>query len=230
MQAFSRQTLEFLFENRMQDSKAWFEEHRAVYQAAVLAPLHDLVEGLAPVMSQIDPRLTTEPRVGKTISRIRRDTRFSRDKSLYRDQMWIIFKRGQMHGAELPGLYVEITQHGFSYGCGFYHAAPSYLAVMRSRILRGDPLFAAAQAALAGQSPFRLEGDCYKRARFPGQPEELRNWLERRELTVSANSRDFSLLFSDRLLPRLRQDFPLLAPVYRFLLETALEHQHPPLS
>ena len=34
--AFSENTLDFLFENRVVDSKAWFEEHRAVYEALVL--------------------------------------------------------------------------------------------------------------------------------------------------------------------------------------------------
>ena len=230
MRTFSKRTLEFLFENRMQDSKAWFDEHRTVYQKEVFAPLHDLVEGLSPLMSRIDPGLTTDPRVGKTICRIRRDTRFSRDKSLYRDHMWIIFKRGKMHGTEVPGIYFEISQHGFAYGCGFYHASPAYLATMRGRILRGDPLFAAAQKALAGQTVFHLDGDCYKRPRFPDQPEALRDWLERKELSIDAESRDFPLLFSDQLLPKLLRDFEALAPVYRFLLETALENQHPALE
>ena len=47
MKLFSKATLDYLFENRMNDSKAWFEEHKSTYQTEVFAPLHDLVEALS---------------------------------------------------------------------------------------------------------------------------------------------------------------------------------------
>lgn len=80
----SRETLEFLFENHLQDSKAWFDAHRDVYQRAVLEPMQELSDALAPEMLKIDPQFVTQAKVGKTISRLRRDTRFTHDPSLYR--------------------------------------------------------------------------------------------------------------------------------------------------
>lgn len=225
MTLFSKETLDFLFENRLNDSRSWFEEHKDTYRRVVFDPLRDLVEALAPIMSEIDPNFTTDPRVDRTICRIRRDTRFSHDKSLYRDNMWIIFKRGKMHGTEVPGIYFEISQHGFEYGCGFYQASASYMRALRERILKQDPLFQNAQKALESQTVYQITGDCYKRAHYPDQPEPLRQWLERRELCITAQNKDFPLLFSDRLLPKLKQDLPILAPIYRFLLQTALENQ-----
>ena len=71
----------FLVENRLHDSKPWFEAHREVYNKTVLEPLRGLVREMAPVMLTIDSELITQPAVGKTISRIFRDTRFSKDKS-----------------------------------------------------------------------------------------------------------------------------------------------------
>ena len=79
---------------------------------------------LSPTMLELDPEFNTEPKVDKTICRVWRDTRYTKDPSLYRDHMWIIFKRGgRMHGTDHPGMYVEINQDGFSYGCGFYYAS-----------------------------------------------------------------------------------------------------------
>ena len=86
--AFSAKTLDFLFENRLQDSRDWFLDHKDTYQAVLLEPMKDLVRSLTPVMLEIDAKVTTEPRVDKTICRLRRDTRYSHDKSLYRDTMW----------------------------------------------------------------------------------------------------------------------------------------------
>ena len=125
--AFSAKTLDFLFENRLQDSRDWFLDHKDTYQAVLLEPMKDLVRSLTPVMLEIDAKVTTEPRVDKTICRLRRDTRYSHDKSLYRDTMWLIFKRGKMHGTEVPGIYFEITCDGFNY-CLLYTSGKYYRA------------------------------------------------------------------------------------------------------
>src|SRR4030043_86595 len=92
-QGFSRKTFTFLRDLGRHNDKAWFEAHRAVYEEYVLQPLRDLVSDLADFMLGIDLSFEVEPVVGKTISRIYRDTRFSKDKSPFRDHMWIAFKR-----------------------------------------------------------------------------------------------------------------------------------------
>lgn len=55
----SEKTLDFLFDNRMQDSRAWFQAHREQYQRYVLEPMTELTEQLAPAMQAIDPQLVT---------------------------------------------------------------------------------------------------------------------------------------------------------------------------
>lgn len=216
---FSQKTLDFLFENRIQDSRSWFEEHKNIYLRTVYAPLQELVAALEPTMLSLDAALTTEARVDKTICRIRRDTRFSKDKSLYRDNMWIVFKRGKMHGTELPGFYFELGGDGFNYGCGFYNASTAYMETLRSLVLGHDPAFHKAERAFAAQEVFHLEGACYRRPHFPDQPPALRQWLERRGVCFVADSEDLELLFSNRLADKLAADFRLLGPMYDFLLK-----------
>lgn len=218
---FSPKTLDFLWENRMRNSRDWFEEHKSEYRSYVLDPLCELVEALTPTMLQIDSLFTVVPRVDKTISRIWRDTRYSHDKSLYRDTMWIIFKRGKMHGTETPGFYFEITCDGFNYGCGFYNASTGYMETMRRQILESRPDFQRAREAFAAQSTFYIEGDCYKRPHFPDVAPELQNWLERRNICFTADSGDSDLLFSEALADVLASDFQKLRPIYHFLLHVA---------
>ena len=93
----SKQTLNFLAQNKFNNSREWFRAHKPEYQEYVLAPMAELVNLLAPTIQKIDPLIITEPKVGKAISRIYRDTRFSRDKSLYREVMWIVFEIGRAH-------------------------------------------------------------------------------------------------------------------------------------
>lgn len=217
----SGKTIEFLMENRLCNSKAWFEEHRMEYQNVVLEPLKELSGRLGPAMLKIDDQLTTEPAVGKTISRIRRDTRFSKDKSLYRENLWIIFKRGAMYGTEVPGLYFEFSPNGFEYGVGFYAASPSYMETLRKAVIENTEEFRLAQKVLQSYHAFQVTGDVYKRPHYLDKPQTLRNWLERRNICITAESVDFDLLFSDHLAPFLEQEFQKASPIYRFLLYVA---------
>ena len=221
---FSQRTLDFLFENRLNDSRSWFAEHKKEYLELVIQPLRQLVMDLTPSMLSIDGELGCEPKVDRTICRIWRDTRYTHDPSLYRDNMWIIFKRGgRMHGTDYPGIYFEINLDGFSYGCGFYHASTTFMSNLRSRILAGDPEFQAAQEAYLGQRLFRMEGDCFKRPRYGDKTPEEQIWLERRNISFNADSHDFQLLFSKELPGKVEQDLRKLFSVYRFLLSTAQE-------
>ncbi len=226
MELFTPQTLEFLFENRLNDSRAWFLEHHEQYEQLVLRPLRDLSQALSHTALEIDPEVVSQPQVGKTISRIRRDTRFSHDKSLYRDNMWIVFRRPKASLAEAPCLYFEIRGQEFEYGCGFYHCSPPVMGTIREMILAESPFFDKAQAALQRQTVFHLEGECYRRAHYPDQPEEKRQWLERSNLCLMATSDDAKLLFSNRLADTVAKHLSLLKPMYHFLLEACRVTQH----
>ena len=89
----SPEALEFLIENAMRNDREWFQVNKERFRQLVIAPLEELVSRLAPAMLELDGQLVVEPRVGRTISRVYRDTRFSKDKSLYRSAMWIVFQR-----------------------------------------------------------------------------------------------------------------------------------------
>ena len=66
------------------------------------------------------------------------------------------------------------------------------------------------------QNLYHMEGECYKRPHYPDQPEELRQWLERRNLSFTAESEDMDLLFSPALADKLSEDFEKLSPIYHF--------------
>jgi len=117
---FSRQAFLFLRDLKANNDKAWFKAHRPDYEQYLLQPLRDLVTDLTDAMLDIDPCFEVAPTVNKTISRIHRDTRFSRDKSPYRDCMWIVFKRsGKEWSRWGVGYFLEINPTWYRYGTGF---------------------------------------------------------------------------------------------------------------
>jgi uncharacterized protein (TIGR02453 family) len=106
-QGFAQEGLDFLQQVRIENDKTWFEEHRFIYDRSILTPFRALVDDLAPTMLEIDPLLETRSAIGKTLSRIHRDTRFSHDKSLYRSRMWLTFKRPAKNWTDAPVYFLR---------------------------------------------------------------------------------------------------------------------------
>ena len=84
---FSQEALDFLSDIRFNNNQTFYGQNQARYEQYVKAPLRALCDEMTPVVQLIDPRLDTRP--GRTMSRIRRDTRFSKDKSPFRDHVWL---------------------------------------------------------------------------------------------------------------------------------------------
>ena len=214
---FSWSTIEFLVENRLQDSREWYKENKERYSKVVLEPLIELVELLTPGMLKIDSQFITEPRVDRTISRIYRDTRFSKDKMLYRDNMWIVFMREKKLYEGLPAFYFDLTPKGFSYGMGYYQASTASMDAIRRLIIGEAPLFKKADKAFRNQKVFEMEGDSYKKSRHPDMPEHLRQWLDKKSISLNHHNDNVDLMFSNKLADELLAGFRLLAPIYDFL-------------
>lgn len=93
-----------------------------VYDRELLTPFRSLVDALSPAMLMIDPQFETRPAIGKTLSRIHRDTRFSHDKSRYRSRMWLTFKRPSKDWKLAPVYFFELGPDMLRYGLGYYSA------------------------------------------------------------------------------------------------------------
>lgn len=213
---FTADALRFLFENKMHDSKEWYDAHKSEYKKLVYEPFTELVKELAPVMTEIDGSIITTP--SKLISRVRRDTRFTKDKSLYRDNVWIVFLRDKSRMSTSPCFWFELGQTGSSYGVGYYGAQTASMAAMREMITERHPAFMAALDAYEHQDEFTIGGETYKRSKFPDQPENLRQWLDRKNIYFQSVQNDFRLAFSSELPEVLKRGYLKLKPIYDFFL------------
>jgi len=217
---FSSEGLKFLFENKLNNSKSWYEDHKDVYKQYVYNPFIQLITELAPTMLEIDSKIITIP--SKLISRVRRDTRFSKDKTLYRDNAWLVFLRDKSQMSSSPCFWFEINQRGSSFGVGYYGAQASSMANMREMILNNHPLFLSALKCYESQDTFVIGGEMYKRSKFPGQPEHLKSWLDRKNIYFECAQNDFKLAFSKELPDVLKNGFTSLKPIYDFLCAVEL--------
>ena len=212
---FSQKTVDFLFENRLRDSREWFGEHKEEYREYVTDPMKELISRIAPTILKIDPLIVTDPR---NISRIYRDMRLHPD-SIFRDHVWYTFSRTKEQFHALPGFYFSVGASGISYGCGYYCASAKSMQSLRQLILAGDDSFNRAFMAVEKQRTFSLYGDMYKRSKYPDQPEELRRWLDRKGIGVSFDTDDPEIMFSEGLAKKVAADFRKIAPFYEFCMK-----------
>ena len=221
---FTKQSLEFLQQVKAHNSKAWFDDHRSDYENVLLTPFRQLVSDLAPMMLSIDPDFEVRPAVNKTISRIFRDTRFSHDKSLFRDAMWFTFKRPRKDWTRsIPGYFFELTPRMYRYGMGFYSAAPKIMAAFRHKIDAGPNTFKKAISFMQSDDRYNLEGERFTRPIPSEHPEEIDAWYQMKTFYLACNRRPDEPLFSKVLSDELLEGFLLTAPLYRFLIEIKLD-------
>ena len=220
---FSPNTLNFLDKLGKNNNKSWFESHRSDYERYVLNPLRQLVMELGDFMLTIDAGFEIQPAVNKTISRIYRDTRFSKDKSLFRTNMWIVFKNSDPNWQAKPGYFFEIYPDWYRYGMGFYSPKAATMAKLRAKIDAESPDVMHVIKLVKEQSVYELAGEKYKRIFDPEKSPEIQEWYQRKDLYLVCNREADNLLFSNDLVNVLIGGFQLIAPVYHLLKNISIQ-------
>ena len=126
--------LEYLMGIAMNNYREYFLATRGEYERHVKRPLYALAEALVPTALAIDADM--EQRPSRIVSRIRRDTRFTKDKSPYRSNMWLSFHPTGRPKSECFGLYYDISPRASCYGAGFYDCSPERARWLRGKLLR----------------------------------------------------------------------------------------------
>jgi hypothetical protein len=136
--------------------------------------------------------------------------------------VWCVFLREKKLYEGPPAFYFEFSPSKLRWGCGYYRASSRDMDTMRGLILRRDPDFDAARRAVGQDGYFALEGETYKRSKFPDIQGPARQWLDQKNIAVSHNggAEGFDLLYSPELGARLVRDFRQLKPLYAFFLKT----------
>lgn len=217
---FSERSLAFLAGMRDNNNHEWYEEHKDEYVKYVQEPMKALSFELSDAMLSVDEYFVTG---GRTVSRIRRDTRFSKNKLPYKSVSWLVFKRPNKDWVSLPAFFFELSPEGYVYGMGFYSAEPSTMKSFRNIIDTQRNKFDEAVGFYYSDKsqPFILGGDKYKRILDASKDERIMDWYQRKNLYLTAERPVDSVLFNSSLAGTLLEDFFRLAPLYRLFLEAS---------
>src|SRR5258705_4655537 len=116
----TRDTFQFFKDLGRHNRKEWMDANRERYQAAIVQPFRRLLEELAATALELDSRFDTSGRTGPTLSRINRDIRFAKDKTLYKTHMYLKFSVPAPGKRETGQLYVGFSVETVTAGFRIY--------------------------------------------------------------------------------------------------------------
>jgi uncharacterized protein (TIGR02453 family) len=212
---FTQDMIDFMLEIRFNNNKEFMAAHRREYEQKMRAPHHALIEALAPHMLLIDPQMEVRP--AKALSRVFRDTRFSKDKAPYRDHHWIAFRRAGEPRDQAIMFWFEVRVEGLSWGLGFWGENRPAMDMMRRRVISHPDDLLALLPSLE-ENDLIISGEGYKKMQTPAElPAALIPYYPLKEIYVTRQNIQRDWIFTPELLSQLVHDYQLMAPLYRLL-------------
>ncbi len=168
-------------------TKAWYEAHKPDYERFVREPLSSLIVDLSESLRTAGVPLQGDP--SRSLFRLHRDIRFSKDKRPYKTHAGAVLTRDGTKGS--PGLlYLHFDPAGSFVAAGFYQPEPPQLLHMRQHLAANPAVWRKIEANLKKSGLSAPEGEAAARLPrgFEKAPEaiadalKLKSWIVRRTI------------------------------------------------
>ena len=214
---FPEETLQFFLDIRFHNSISYFEEQRERYRQDVQAPFYAFIEEMAPKLRTIDPQMELRPY--KCLARIRRDTRFTKDKSPYRDHLWITFRRAGEPREQSLNYWFEFGPQTLEWGLGFWgENRPVMDRLRRQMAAQPKRIQDIIDDCRLPEHHLVKSGPEFRRMAVPENiPPLLQTWYRSKELYIARANVKYDWAFDEKLPERVWRDYRAMAPLYRLL-------------
>lgn len=116
---FRAEAWEFLDGLAADNTSGYFNNHREQYRETIATPAAAFVDAVNPALQQrVHPGLQGDARVGRSLFRINRDTRFGHDKTPYKTHIDFLFWIGDGEPRQSPACIVRLTTTKVLVGAG----------------------------------------------------------------------------------------------------------------
>ena len=195
-----KDTFDFFRQLGRNNKKVWMDANRERYQASLVQPMRRLLEELTPSILELDERFDVSGRTGANFSRINRDIRFAKDKTLYKTQMYLKFQVPSRHDGETGQLYVGLSANAVTTGFRIYSGGQrkeSVIALIAEPRVLANPKWVAQQKGRLAKKYESYwytteKGEWTKHQGWPTKPEEwkkLKAWIVRRKFSKGSATR-----------------------------------------
>ena len=133
--SFQPSLFRFLKTLTANNNRDWFQQNKTKYEEQLLAPCQAFIRSFQPHLKRVSPHfLADDRRVGGSLMRIYRDTRFARDKTPYKTNVGIHFRHEMAKDVHCPGFYVHLAPGECFLGAGIWHPDSEALKMIRQAI------------------------------------------------------------------------------------------------
>lgn len=204
--------------NKFNDSKDFYESVKEDIKRMSTVPMRQLCSDLSDELYKIDPKMQLIPT--KMVSRIRRDTRYTKNKELYRSNIWCMFMRDKHQWNNCPCMWFEIYPTGYDYGVAMFRFDATGLSAFREKLISEGAKF---KKALKGVevTGAQLYIDSFKKDKpnIEKVKDDLRLFYNAKNFGFSYYSNDVSKLIDGSIEQELIYAVRAFTPMYKFFSE-----------
>jgi len=219
---FSPAALRFFRQLAAHNDKTWFEAHRSEYEQEVREPMRELIEDLNARMARFAPEIGGDPK--RSMFRINRDIRFSKDKSPYKTNAGCWFhhvgatpKVGSDANEGSAGFYFHLQPGKSFVGAGLWMPPRPQLNKLREAIDDDPDAFIRMTRALPQRFNGVRDENALKRIpRGYAEDHPAAKWLRFQSFTTGRPLTDAQVTDS-KLTALLAREYEAMLPLVRWL-------------
>jgi len=205
---YSRQAVGFLKELSLNNDRHWFKRYQQRYEDLVREPTLAFIRAMEPRLTRISRHIqASDKKVGGSMMRPQRDTRFSPDKRPYKTNVGVQFRHEAGKDVHAPGFYVHFDPEEVFIAAGLWHPDAAHLAQIREHICENEKQWKRVRDDKKFRQYFELAGDSLKRPPKGFDADHpLIEDLKRKDHIAVSNLKP-SLLFHPSLLDEVEKRF-----------------------
>ena len=203
---FHKKTVAYLKKLSKNNNREWFEANRELYNSDFLEPCVQFIIEMGDKLQDIDPDIVAIPKVDKSIFRLHRDVRFSKDKTPYKTNAGLYFWNGKVKKMEASGFYFHIEPKLLGVGLGIYMFPPHLLKKYREVVSNPSAAKELHQIVRALEKKgFSIGGKKYKKTpkgydpntQYPGYLlfDGIYAWFESDNLKIISDGKAVNIIF-----------------------------------
>ncbi|MGH8114027.1 MAG: DUF2461 domain-containing protein [Rhodanobacteraceae bacterium] len=215
---FSPATFHFLRALASHNNRTWFKVHQADYETHVREPFLQLIGDLQAPLAKISTHYRADPRkVGGSLFRVQRDTRFSHNKEPYKPWAGARLFHERRREIAAPSFYLHIAPGDCFVGGGLWHPENQTLRNIRNFIVDNPATWKRASRSRPFCEHYEFWGESLIRAPHGFRSDHpLLADLKRKSYAAGAGFGD-AMACSPKLFPFVVEHFKRLAPLVDYL-------------
>jgi len=214
---FPKNAIDFLRRLKRNNNRPWFEKHKSEYETDVKLPMQSFISSLQPHFDSFAPEFDVNPK--RSLFRIYRDIRFSKDKTPYKTHVAAHFVlRGKPKGTEGSGYYLHIEPGSIFLGGGIYMPDSDQLKKIRREIANRPEVF----LSIVNNNQFvkrfkKIDGDKLQRVPIGFDPNHpMAEWLKLKQFFVGVEWGEEKCLRA-QFVKEVAKVFEVATPLVAFL-------------